>query len=84
MLIFSIDNEVFIHRKRVISGGRVLVINNRSEIVQELDLPDDNFFSFQVGLPEGKYLVRVISTEEKVEKSVLIKRSGNSNTKDSR
>lgn len=77
MLIYAIDNELFVHADRVVEEGRLTVVNVEHEVVENIELHRDNFFCLKLDIPTGKYLIRLTCAGAQIEKSVFIKRVAN-------
>ena len=74
MLIFAIDNELYLHANKIIVGGKVKVFNINKEIAGEFVMDQTDYSSFPLNVPAGKYLVRFTCGDEKVERHVFLKK----------
>jgi len=80
MLIFAMENRLYVHHCKIIYGGIIQVIGSKNEIVKEFIMPESNYCSVQLDLSPGKYLVKVTDGKEKFEKSIIVKLLNNKDT----
>ena len=73
MLIFAIDDEIFIHARNIILDGKIQVLDYKGEEVKSFTMSQLDYCSFRLDAPTGKYLVRVSNHSDKVERYVFIK-----------
>jgi hypothetical protein len=71
MLVYTINEKLFLHSS-TLESGKVELINVKNEKVLEFKLERTDFFSIALDIPSGKYLVRFLGTQAKIEKHVFI------------
>lgn len=75
MIIYPVNQTLFIHSLDVISQGKVEILNISGKQIDVFDISGESFTSINLNIPDGKYLIRVFTPEGKTEKEVILKAS---------
>ena len=78
VIIYTLNNKLFVHTLNIMHNGKLLVINGKNEIIKSVPLVNTDFYSCNLDFPPGKYLVR-IESENGVESKYVF--TGNKNVK---
>jgi hypothetical protein len=73
MIIYPVNQTLFIHSLEVIREGKVEILNKSGRQINVVDISGENFSAINLDIPEGKYLIRVYTPEGKTEKEIIIK-----------
>jgi len=72
MIIYTIKDKLFIHAPFIIKNGIIRVVDKHRKIVVNDTLENTMFFSKQLKIPSGRYLVSVAWEDGKEQKHIYL------------
>ena len=60
-IVYTSNNKLFVHTLNIMHNGKLLIINNKNNIVKTIKLANTDFYTCVIDFPPGKYLIRLES-----------------------
>ncbi len=72
MIIYTLDDRLFVHSHSLISSGKILIMDNGGKIINSSTLVNTDFFSCRLPPDKKEYLIRVEAGQEVYQKQVYL------------
>ncbi len=68
------SKHLMIHFSDIVSSATVFITNDRgNHIVDAVRINNNDFINIKVGLNPGSYLVKIVTEEKEMSKSIIVK-----------